>query len=676
MEHKSKLNIYLVEPANDFVEINIKTVPLGVGYVGAYCKHQFNDDVDLSVFRLLKPLLKKIENGELPDIVGIGCYDWNYNLSRKAAALIKEMVPECVIVLGGARIEYDMESNRVFLQENPFIDFLIFGDGELAFSTIVQLMMKYHDKTECINIVKSIPIDGVRTLNGKGIVAGSPFNTVEDLSVIPSPYLSGFLDQFLNDLQLMPIIQNIRGCPFKCGFCVSGRQSSKFRNFSFERINHEIDYIRCHSKNKSLRFADDNFGILSGDLEVAKYLRYSLDTYKYPAVLKMLTSKVTNDRTRQIAKILEPLTLMNLSFQTLTSSVLKNIRRSEISDSEIRKNLEFARRNGIATGSTLIFCLPGESLESFKTTLDKTFEYRIDSIAFGVLWLLKGSEVATKSIREQYQYRSKFMLSENAITYFNGLFSLEAEEIAISSKDISFDDWKTGLQYRCFVDMMVYNGYARELLYHGLTFNIKLTDVIQELFDNPEKYPIINKACIEYRETYLGLMFDTEEDLHKHVKGKIDEMRENEESVELLGQNRMSYPLLTRLFFDDPGCGVFDEIADCILDLYKGSKSDLFCELTHHLKDLTIKLIVNPKIQFEEEVVFQSGYNIKKWVEDGCINQLWDYSLAKSKNYFLRSRNSETVKYAIKLNEKNRKTCFYFFRYLNSSHRRRVLYEK
>jgi len=675
MRHNSKLNIYLIEPANDFVEINIKTIPLGIGYVGAYCKQQFNDDVNISVFRLLKPLLNKIEDGGQPDIVGIGCYDWNYNLSRKAAALIKERFPRCMIVLGGASIEYDQESNRGFLQENPFIDFLIFGDGELAFSTIVQLMIKYHDKADCINIVKSMPIDGVRTLNGKGIVMGEPFNTVEDLSVIPSPYLSGFLDQFLNDSQLMPIVQSIRGCPFKCGFCVSGRQSSKFRNFSFERMKAEIDYIRCHSTSKSLRFADDNFGILSSDLEVAKYLRYSHDTYKYPAVLKLLTSKVTNDRTRQIAKLLEPLCLMYLSFQTLTPPVLKNIRRSEISDSEIRKNLDFARRNGIATGSALIFCLPGESLKSFKETLDKTFEYRFDSIALGVLWLLKGSEVATDKMREQYQYRSKFMLSENAITYFNSLFSLEAEEIAISSKDIPFEDWKTGLQYRCFVDMMVYNGYAKELLYHCLTFGIKLTDVIQELFDNPEKYPIINEACIGYRDTYLGLMFDTEEDLHKYVKNKIDEMRENKESIELIGQDRMSYPFLTRLFFDDPGCEVFEEIADCILDLYKGNQSVLFSELTQHLKDLTIKLVVNPKTQYENEIEFESKYDIKKWIEDGCINQLWDYSLDKPKMFFLRSRSSDTVKYAIRLNEKNKVNCFYFFRYLNSSHRRRVIYE-
>ena len=39
-----------------------------------------------------------------------------------------------------------------------------------------------------------------------------------DLTLIPSPYLSGRLDQFL-DGKLMPVIQTNRGCPFSCTFC-------------------------------------------------------------------------------------------------------------------------------------------------------------------------------------------------------------------------------------------------------------------------------------------------------------------------------------------------------------------------------------------------------------------------------------------------------------------------
>ena len=38
---------------------------------------------------------------------------------------------------------------------------------------------------------------------------------------IPSPYLDGILDEFLDD-GLVPIVQTMRGCPYHCHFCVSG----------------------------------------------------------------------------------------------------------------------------------------------------------------------------------------------------------------------------------------------------------------------------------------------------------------------------------------------------------------------------------------------------------------------------------------------------------------------
>ncbi len=39
------LKIYLADLANDFVDIDNKSIPIGIGYVGAYCKQQFKDDV-------------------------------------------------------------------------------------------------------------------------------------------------------------------------------------------------------------------------------------------------------------------------------------------------------------------------------------------------------------------------------------------------------------------------------------------------------------------------------------------------------------------------------------------------------------------------------------------------------------------------------------------------------
>jgi len=130
------LNIYLADLANDLIEIDNKSIPLGIGYVGAYCNNQYKSQTKLSFFRTLKPLLEKLEE-EQPDIVGFGCYNWNYNLSRRVASLVKDRFPRCMIVFGGANIDIDPKYNKVFLKENPYIDFLIYGDGEFPFANLV-----------------------------------------------------------------------------------------------------------------------------------------------------------------------------------------------------------------------------------------------------------------------------------------------------------------------------------------------------------------------------------------------------------------------------------------------------------------------------------------------------------------------------------------------------------
>ena len=66
---------------------------------------------------------------------------------------------------------------------------------------------------------------------------------VMNLAEIPSPYLSGRLDSFL-DGKLLPIIQTNRGCPFSCTFCTEGQSYwSKVKVKPKEVVAGEISYI-------------------------------------------------------------------------------------------------------------------------------------------------------------------------------------------------------------------------------------------------------------------------------------------------------------------------------------------------------------------------------------------------------------------------------------------------
>ena len=47
-------------------------------------------------------------------------------------------------------------------------------------------------------------------------VYNSPYYTINQFT---SPYLSGMLDEFLDDPNLSPLLESNRGCPYSCTFC-------------------------------------------------------------------------------------------------------------------------------------------------------------------------------------------------------------------------------------------------------------------------------------------------------------------------------------------------------------------------------------------------------------------------------------------------------------------------
>ena len=90
------------------------------------------------------------------------------------------------------------------------------------------------------------------------------------LDDIPSPYLGGFLDKFL-DRGLVPILQTNRGCPFSCAYCCSAvAYYNKVAFFSVNRVREEIEYIAERVKSPSMQIHDSNFGMFEQDYEICK----------------------------------------------------------------------------------------------------------------------------------------------------------------------------------------------------------------------------------------------------------------------------------------------------------------------------------------------------------------------------------------------------------------------
>ena len=83
----------------------------------------------------------------------------------------------------------------------------------------------------------------------------------KEASNIISPYLSGDLDEFL-DLNMVPLLETNRGCPFRCSFCAWGMASHDLvRRLDMDNTLQEIEYIAQRSKVNNWIICDANFGL-------------------------------------------------------------------------------------------------------------------------------------------------------------------------------------------------------------------------------------------------------------------------------------------------------------------------------------------------------------------------------------------------------------------------------
>ena len=167
-------------------------------------------------------------------------------------------------------------------------------------------------------------------------VTNNPKNFVKrlDLTNHPSPYLTGILDDSLNDPHLAPVMETNRGCPYDCTFCNWGNATkSAINQFSLETVKKEMEYIARNTKNTKGFFyvGDANFGILRRDQEIADVINQCSKKYDFPKHIYIYFAKNANETIVNIASTLRSVTMMNLSRQTMNKDVLNYIKRDNIS---------------------------------------------------------------------------------------------------------------------------------------------------------------------------------------------------------------------------------------------------------------------------------------------------------------------------------------------------------
>ena len=411
--------------------------PYSIGRLVAYVKTNKNINSQFKfdrTFIFRDQLNNYVEQSYDSDILLCSCYVWNWEVTKQLAKKVKATNPNCLIIFGGPQVPNRTEN---FFEENPFVDIIVHGEGEIVLENILTAYIKDKDFSK----INGIEMKDYRT---------PPNPRIKDVNILPSPYLTNLILDLVEqktDIKYIAAWETNRGCPYPCTFCDWGSlTNSKVTNWSEEQLLKEIDWF-AQNHITYIDCCDANFGIFQErDYRIASKLKEVALKTGYPEKFRAAWAKFASEKIIPIAKQLQEgkvLKAVSLALQSLDEETLEIVKRANIKFDNFSELTETFRKNKIPTYTELIMGLPGETLESWKKGLEILASgSQVGSIYIyncGVFVNAPMNEPTYMKFHNIKTIRSPIFLAHSSI-HDRGI--PEFEYITISSKSFSTDDLK------------------------------------------------------------------------------------------------------------------------------------------------------------------------------------------------------------------------------------------
>ena len=466
-------------------------MPYPIGCIKSYLLEYSTHSSELSV-EIFKDPQKFIDAffSKKPAVIGFGNYVWNLELSTDLAREIKLLSPNTLIVFGGPNFPLEDKRREEWLRKRPFVDVYVVGDGEEGFRKIVDEWCKTHD----INKVKQKEIPGCYSLINDKLCKTAEFSPrIEDLDKIPSPYLKGYLDEFLEDSRLSPLLESNRGCPFTCTFCVDGTDSrSKIYHKSVSRFEQELEYVATRYKGKMLTIADLNFGMYARDIEISNGIARIKEKYDYPYYIQVSAGKNNKPRILECASILKGSMGLAASVQSLDKQVLENVKRNNISEQQLLEMTKAGNEMSANTYSEVILALPGDSKEKHFNTVLKLVDSAIKIISMYQCMILEGSELGADISKNYWKMQTKYRVLPRCYGRYTfgkkEILTAEIEEICVGTSSLPIEDYYECRSFALTLGIFYQDEILSELYAFLKNFGIKSSDLLPILHENRKYY--------------------------------------------------------------------------------------------------------------------------------------------------------------------------------------------
>ena len=612
--------ISLVQPNFNWgpVGLDIYYLPYSAGVLWAYV-NKFDDikkQYSFGEFVWRRDRIEEVvQRLQSCDVVGFSTYVWNRNYNYILAERLREVNPDCLIIFGGPEVE--VTDPDIFIK-HPFIDVVVKQEGEHSFYSV---------------LTGNYNVPGLLVNNNGSLLDTGPSQRVQNLNDIPSPYLTGVFDNLIEqypDIIWNTTLETNRGCPYQCTFCDWGSLTySKVKKYNLEQIFNEIEWF-AKIKTEFVGFTDANFGIFPDrDMLIAQKLVEQKKATGYP---KMLNLSWAKNQKQSVVDIIAELTNggfnsgLNLSLQTLTDDVLKNIKRKNLEMNRVQEVFELCDKRGIPCFTELILGLPGETLSTWKKVFYDLYDFgNHTGISVYQCQLIENAEMNLHQI-DEYDVKSVRVADYFESGYYEDDIK-EDNAIVVSTRDLPIEDMISAYMFTWFQKTFHIEGLTN---YIARFLNKFMGESYENFYNKFEQYILQDDwFSNEYQRVYTSVkQWYTEGEIDKHSIGSI-----------LVNGENIQVSTLYRLHVDDKLDYTFDlinkflklhypiDFVDGLVDFQKNStivyeklhKYPISNTYTHNFYDYIVNnqdLDQNTTIQFnnrDTEVVDKDIFVQRIW---------------------------------------------------------------
>ena len=310
---------------------------------------------------------------EKADLIGFSCYIWNIGRVLSLAEKLKKQ--GILVILGGPEVSY---RQRDILENYPFVDFVISGEGEESLPKLISALSQ-NKATEIVGV--SFIKDGETVISEGNFI---------DFQSTVSPYCKEYFESLKGRIAY---IESSRGCPFSCAFCLSGR-CGKVRFLPLERVKGEM-LLLCEMGAKTIKFVDRTFNC--NPKRANEILTFIKDEYgkKIPDDVcfhfEIAGDILTEDLFEAISDLPVGAVQFEVGIQSFNEETLKKINRKTdtvLVEKNVKRLLSFKNCH---VHIDLIAGLPFEGYDSFVDGFNRAYNIGANMLQLGFLKILHGS---------------------------------------------------------------------------------------------------------------------------------------------------------------------------------------------------------------------------------------------------------------------------------------------